>query len=155
MSILKELICTSTIILLVQGAPLLFQAFTYCIISKPSICDISQHSYISKEREATYSYYGTLQVSKYKVTILFSRSSCIKCKAFLYGTTAIVTTLYAPCIRGIIGYYGAYIYKSPRFVKHLVQPVRTAPNQTLQLSLFVLVCSYYSTCLLDCQVKIL
>ena len=73
MSILKELICTSTIILLVQGAPLLFQAFTYCIISKPSICDISQHSYISKEREATYSYYGTLQVSKYKVTILFSR----------------------------------------------------------------------------------
>lgn len=100
MSILKELICTSTIILLVQGAPLLFQAFTYCIISKPSICDISQHSYISKEREATYSYYGTLQVSKYKVTILFSRSSCIKCKAFLYGTTAIATTLYAPAYVG-------------------------------------------------------
>ena len=70
MSILKELICTSTIIILVQEVPSLF---TYCIISKPSICDISQHSYISKEREATYSYYGTLQVSKYKVTILFSR----------------------------------------------------------------------------------
>lgn len=82
MSILKELICTSTIILLVQEAPLLFQAFTYCIISKPSICDISQHSYISKEREATYSYYGTLQVSKYKVTILFSRSSCINARLF-------------------------------------------------------------------------
>ena len=100
MSILKELICTSTIILLVQGVPLLFQAFTYCIISKPSICDISQHSYISKERVATYSYYGTLQVSKYKVTILFSRSSCIKCKAFLHGTTAIATTLYAPAYVG-------------------------------------------------------
>ena len=82
MPILKELICTSTIILLVQGVPLLFQAFTYCIISKPSICDISQHSYISKERETTYSYYGTLQVSKYKVTILFSRSSCINARLF-------------------------------------------------------------------------
>ena len=140
MSILKELICTSTIILLVQGAPLLFQAFTYCIISKPSICDISQHSYISKERVATYSYYGTLQVSKYKVTILFSRSSCIKCKAFLYGTTAIATTLYAPCIRGIIGYYSAYIYKSPPICKAPVQPVselhRTKPSAICHCSVW-------------------
>ena len=87
---LKELICTSYF---------LYREH-HCFFKHSRIAS-SQN----KDREATYSYYGTLQVSKYKVTILFSRSSCIKCKAFLYGTTAIATTLYAPCIRGIIGYY--------------------------------------------------
>ena len=100
---------------------------------------------------ATYSYYGTLQVSKYKVTILFSRCHAGDLRIFaqllalkffymlFHATLRMVTLsyLYAPCIRGIIGYYySAYIYKSPPICKAPrcnPSPACTEPNRSATL----------------------